>query len=957
MITHLYNRSYTKSELQKFALSWGERLDEVASSGGGATEKQFTQQFWIGLLKCFGVADERTLLFEREARRASTNNRGWVDVFWPGMLLVEQKSVDKDLSKAALQADDYLSGGSISEHEWPKYIISCNFKSFVLTNSKTNETWEFSLAELPDYVDQLKFIAGQETVEKKEEVEATIQASKIMARLYQSLVGEDADNPVAEDTDDDFGAEDEAVERASIFLTRILFLLFGDDAGLWENDLFYRFIEERTQPDGSDLGVQISALFDYLNTPDFHRNRIKNNVPDLVQKFPYVNGGLFRERTPVEYFDAEMRAALLDACRFRWTRISTAIFGSMFQLVKSREARRAFGEHYTTEADILKTIGPLFLDDLRAEADRLIASKATSRKAFADFLDSLTEMRFLDPACGSGNFLQVAYAKLREIETDVLAEMNKREGGETQLLGTLGTRLSIEQFHGFEINWWPSRIAEVAMFLTEFQADQYLAERLGDAPVRLPITTTARIVHADALALDWREEVPETAGKTFIFGNPPFIGQFTKTKEQTVAMKVVWGKDYDGYLDFVTAWYKKSSDFFTGQNSSLSLSPREGEFAFVSTNSISQGQAVPALFGPLFRDGWRIKFAYRTFPWNSEAPGKAAVHCVITGYTRDVAARQRLFEYDWTAKTHHELRVKTGINAYLLDAANVLITKRSKPLSPELPPARFGSKPVDGGNLIVEVDEYDEVFADPVARKYLRPFRMGRELVRGLDRWCLWLVDIDPIDLQKSEILRERVEAVRQMRLKSSKKATQDMAELPYLFGENHQPAYGYVAIPRVVSEARSFYTATHYAPDVVAADSVFTAEDPKGFLFAIVSSSIFITWQRAVGGRMKNDLRFSNTIVWNNLPLPAVEPKLRQQIIEAGRGVLAAREAIVERAGGTRSLADMYNPLAMDKGLLDAHKKLDRLVDKAFGAPKLCTSETQRLDSLFSIYLAMSER
>lgn len=575
MIATLFDRNFTQNELSKFSRVWLEKLREVEESGGGATEKQYTQQFWIGLLKCFGISDERTLLFEREAKRASTQNRGWIDVFWPGMFLVEQKSVNKPLEAAALQADDYLSGGSISEHEWPKFIISCNFKSFVLTNSKTNETWEFSLAELPDYIDQLKFIAGQETVEKKEEVEATIQASKIMARLYQSLVGEDADNPVGEDTDDDFGAEDEAVERASIFLTRILFLLFGDDAGLWENDLFYRFIEERTQPDGSDLGVQISALFDYLNTPDFQRNRIKNNVPELVQKFPYVNGGLFRERTPVEYFDAEMRAALLDACRFRWTRISTAIFGSMFQLVKSREARRAFGEHYTTEADILKTIGPLFLDDLRAEADRLISSKATSRKAFAEFLDSLTEMRFLDPACGSGNFLQVAYAKLREIETDVLAEMNKREGGETQLLGTLGTRLSIEQFHGFEINWWPSRIAEVAMFLTEFQADQYLAERLGDAPVRLPIATTARIVHADALALDWCKEVPETTGKTFIFGNPPFIGQFTKTKEQTAAMKAVWGKDYDGYLDFVTAWYKKSSDFFTGQNSSLSLSLQE----------------------------------------------------------------------------------------------------------------------------------------------------------------------------------------------------------------------------------------------------------------------------------------------------------------------------------------------------------------------------------------------
>lgn len=527
--------------------------------------------------------------------------------------------------------------------------------------------------------------------------------------------------------------------------------------------------------------------------------------------------------------------------------------------------------------------------------------------------------------------------------------MNRREGGETQLLGTLGTRLSIEQFYGFEINWWPSRIAEVAMFLTEFQADRYLEKQLGDAPVRLPIKTTARIVHADALALDWRKEVPETSGKTFIFGNPPFIGQFTKTKEQTAAMKAVWGKDYDGYLDFVTAWFKKAADFFkTGADRSHD---REGEFAFVSTNSISQGQAVPALFGPLFRDGWRIKFAYRTFPWSSDAPGKAAVHCVITGYTRDETVRQRLFEYDWSTRETNELKVKTGINAYLLDAANVLITKRSEPLSPELAPARFGYKPADHGYLIVEPENYQEVVADPIAAKYVRPYRMGKELVRGLDRWCLWLEDADPKDIMSSSILRSRVESNHKWRSEQSPSGDAfKLKDTPHLMRPNPgAPKTNYVGIPRVVSETRSFYTATHYSPDVIAADSVFTVEDPDGFQFAIVSSSMFIAWQKAVGGRMKSDLRFSNSIVWNNLPLPAVEPKLRQQIIEAGMGVLAARETIAERAGGTRSLADMYNPFAMDKGLLDAHKKLDRLVDKAFGAPKLCTSETQRLEILFS--------
>ncbi|WP_336603623.1 type IIL restriction-modification enzyme MmeI [Rothia nasisuis] len=375
---------------------------------------------------------------------------------------------------------------------------------------------------------------------------------------------------------------------------------------------------------------------------------------------------------------------------------------------------------------------------------------------------------------------------------------------------------------------------------------------------------------------------------------------------------------------------------------------RDGEFAFVSTNSISQGQAVPALFGPLFRSGWRIKFAYRTFPWNSEAPGKATVHCVITGYTRDESTRQRLFDYDWNTKDTQELKVKTCVNAYLLDAPNVLVTKRTKPLSPELPPVLRGSQPTDGGNLIVEIEDFHKVVADSIAAKYLRPFRMGRELVRGLDRWCLWLVELDPSDLNRSQVLRERLEAVRTMRLKSSKQATKELAQSPHLFGEIRQPENNYIGIPRVVSSARKYYTVAHLKSDVISGDKVYTAIDPDGFLFAVISSSMFITWQKAVGGRLKSDLSFSNTIVWNNFPLPAVEPKLRQQIIEAGRGVLAARDAIAERAGGTRSLADMYNPLAMDKGLLDTHKKLDRLVDKAFGAPKLCTSENQRLGILF---------
>ena len=504
-------------------------------------------------------------------------------------------------------------------------------------------------------------------------------------------------------------------------------------------------------------------------------------------------------------------------------------------------------------------------------------------------------------------------------------------------------KLSIGQFYGIELNWWPARIAETAMFLVDHQANRELADRVGLAPDRLPISITAHIKHANALAVDWLEILPETSGMTYIFGNPPFIGQYTKTSEQTEDMRRVWGKDYDGYLDYVTGWHAQAKTL---------LAERRGEFAYVTTNSITQGQPVPALFGPLQREGWRIKFAHRTFAWDSEAPGKAAVHCVIVGFTKNRTVKQRLWDYPDVRGEAVEQRVEKGINAYLIDVENVLVKRRTKPLSEVVPPAVRGSQPTDGGNLIVETGEYEEVAADPIAAKYLRPFRMGRELVRGLDRWCLWMADeFDPADVVKSEVLKERVEAVRAMRLASKKKATQESAATPYLFQENRQPDVPYVAIPRVVSETRLFYTAAHLSPDVIAGDKVYTAVDPDGLLFGLISSSMFITWQRAVGGRLESRLSFANTLTWNTFPVPELDEKVRQRIIDAGKKVLEVRALYPER-----SLAEHYNPLAMAPELLKAHDGLDREVDKAFGAPRKLTTERQRQELLFANYVVLTE-
>lgn len=935
------DRATIARDLDEFKARWRTRLDGWVAAGETRIEEKYAQSFWSELLACFGVTASRMDLFEQDARRGSTGGLGKIDLFWPGMVIGEAKSPGKDLDAALAQARDYLQGGLVTDTEQPRYMLASDFENIRLVRLGAPEQRfdvAFTLSEVTDHVDQLKFLAGYDEITHEEQEEASLKASKLMADLFVAIVGDDVDEEVGDEAPTNPEDEDAAVQQTSMFLTRLLFLMFGDDAGLWEQDIFYRFVLEHTNSE--NLGSQLAALFEVLNTPESRRKR----VPASMAKFPYVNGSIFAETMPTQFFSPAMREALLNACRFHWANISPAIFGSLFQLVKSKEARRSDGEHYTSEKNILKTLGPLFLEQARAEADRLIDAKSTPVSKLREFRDRLADHIFIDPACGSGNFLIVAYRELRKIETDIIVAIREREGEAGLSLDvSWEQKLSIGQFHGIELNWWPARIAETAMFLVDHQANRELAARIGNAPERLPIAITAHITHGNALALDWRELLPKTNGQTFVFGNPPFIGQHTKTDEQGDDMRRVWGDDYDGYLDYVTGWHAQAMKL---------LAERPGEFAYVTTNSITQGQPVPALFGPLYREGWRIKFAHRTFAWDSEAPGKAAVHCVIVGFTRDRGVKQRLWEYSNVNGEPVPMPVDQGINAYLIDGPNILVKKRMKPLSAQLPKAFFGSKPVDGGNLVVEVNEYDEVAADPIAAKYLRPFRMGRELVRGLDRWCLWMADDDfaPSDIAKSPVLKKRVEGVREMRLNSKKKATRDSAATPYLFQENHQPKGPYVGIPAVVSETRNYYTAAHLGPEVIAGNKLYVADDPDGMLFGLISSAMFITWQRSVGGRLKSDLNFANTLTWNTFPVPELEETTRQRIIKAGQKVLDARSLHPER-----SLADHYNPLAMAPELVKAHDALDREVDKAMGAPRKLTSERQRQEILFANYARMT--
>ena len=537
--------------------------------------------------------------------------------------------------------------------------------------------------------------------------------------------------------------------------------------------------------------------------------------------------------------------------------------------------------------------------------------------------------------------------RIRELE---LARKDNDEFQATMFFDDRGEHTEImvqlDHFFGIEIEEWPARIAQTALHLAHHQANREMERLLGQAPSILPLSTSAHITIGNALRTDWTQVCPPSP-TVRIVGNPPFIGQYMRSEEQTDDLRFVWGDGYDGYLDYVTGWFIKASQYFHSV-------PRGGRFAFVSTNSIAQGAPVASLFSPLLEGGWRIRFAHQTFAWTSEAPGAAAVHCVITGFDRGAPhekARPVLFTYSSLKAQPEALPVK-HITPYLVEGPDVFVVARRHPLSPRLPEVRFGSKPADGGNLIVEAEDYPRFAADPIAAKYLRPFRMGREVVRGLDRWCLWMhtEDFDPRDIDLSPILKERVRACATFRQGSKKKATVLGAQTAHLFQENHQPSEPYVAIPRVVSETRPFYTAAHLSEDVIAGDQLYTALDPDGFLFAIISSSMFITWQRAVGGHMKSDLRFSNKIVWNTLPLPAVSDKQRAEIIAAGQGVLDAR---AEQPGV--SLADMYNPLAMAPSLLKAHRALDRAVDRAFGAKKPLETNEERLALLFKRYQEMT--
>lgn len=890
------------SDATRFANRWA----------GATSESSDKQPFWDDLFAIFGILRRQVAVFEQLASRASTGNVGWIDLLFPGQMGVEHKSAGEDLDAAMAQLLDYLP--ALPPAELPWLLVVCDFQNFRWHNLETGQQGSFRLAELPDNIDVFAWMAGYNrpgrTYENVEDV--NLAATKLMANLHDRLAAN--------------GYSGHALRE---WLTRILFCLFADDSGVWDRAAFHAWVALHTRQDGSDLGPQIAYLFQLLDTPE--ERRPANLDPEYAQ-FTYINGDLFQEILPIPQCDTAVRDSLLAACTFDWTGISPAIFGSMFQNVMTPAERRTLGAHYTSEENILRVIEPLFLKPL---GDQLAAAR--TRPKLREFLDRLRGLKFLDPACGCGNFLVVSYRELRRLESAAVRRLLEldRQSGQLAVDVTLNFRVQVDQFYGIEIEEFPAKIARTAMYLMDHLCNREVSAEFGEHYARFPIPATPTIVNADALELPWGDVLPAESCD-YCFGNPPFAGHTTRSRHQSDQMRAVWGRKYNKWLDYVTCWYKLSWEY--GKDCKT-------QFAYVSTSSIAQGEQVARLWDEGLSAGATLTFAHQAFDWRNEASGRAHVHVVIEGFSMEEPRPDRILCTYQSARSEPECSSVRNISPYLVDAPNVLVHRRRQTLTTLLSPVSYGSLASDGGALCVEDDQYPD--NDPTAARYLRPYVGSRELIHGLARWVIWAPDgIPAADVRASDFLSERLEQCRTNRLDSDNPDTQALAATPYRFFHVAQPESEYVGIPATVSANRRFYPVAYLSADTIASNAMYTVVDPTGLTFAILSSSMFMTWQRYAGGELRSDLRFSGGVVYNTLPLPQnISTADRDRLIAAGRAVIDARPP-------DSTLAQMYDPLATPRGLLAAHTELDRVVDRLF-TRRRNLSDSDRAAVLLDAYAA----
>lgn len=889
---------------------------------GERRERAEKDTFWNEFFQIFGIGRRRVgAVFEYVARRYSTGNTGFVDLLWPRHIGVEHKSAGEDLAAAMDQLVDYLP--AVSDLDLPKLLVVCDFEHFVVRDTETGVETRFTLGDLPARVELFAFLAGYtRSTSFEAEEEANIRATGLLATIHDELL---AFRYPAHDT--------------RVLLVRLLYCLFADDTGVWAHRLFEDFIDVKTNLDGSDLGLRINELFELLDT---HEDFRLANLDSTLVEFPYVNGALFTERLRSWTGSPGIRRALLDACGFEWSRISPVIFGSLFQNVMTAPERRSLGAHFTSERDIMRVIRPLFLDRLEADFERASTAREGRLNRLREFHEKLASLTFLDPAAGVGNFLLMTFRELRRLELSTLLairDADPRWHPTAQVTDVESLiRVTPGQFYGIEIEEFPARIGETAMQLVDHMANVEVGAAFGRHIVRLPIQATAKIVVGNALTADWTEVLPPDRC-SFILGNPPFIGISLRTAAQTTELQAVWGRGYHGTLDYVSGWYRKAIDYGADHDVPIAL---------VSTNSITQGEQVAPLWDPILAAGYQIAFAHQTFAWRSEARGAAHVHVIVIGLEKSPRTRT-LYEYaDLVAEPL--ARVVANINPYLVEVETGPVHGRATPIARDLPEVSYGNKPTDNGNLIIEPEDIGPFLADQIASRYVRRYIGARELIHNEERWCLWLPELEAGDLGRSPLLRARVDAVASFRAASAAAATRDYGR-PTLFRQISQPATRYLGIPRHVSEAREYFLSGYFEPDVISSDANFVAPDPTGLAFAVISSSMFISWQRVVGGRLKSDLRFNKLLSWNTFPLHPLTAAQRSELIAAGQAVLEAR-ALYSDA----SLATLYERHGIPGPLLDAHRALDRVVDKLIARRARVTSEHDRLRALFLRYRELSD-
>lgn len=893
------------------ALSWNEIKDRALHFSkewaGYSNEEADAKPFLDAFFDVFGISRKKIGTFEHRVKKLSDAD-GYIDLLWKGTILVEMKSRGKNLDKAFQQAIDYTHG--LKQNELPKYVLVCDFQIFRLYDTEEQKTLEFSIDELVLNVQSFGYLLGYQKKTYKEQDPANIKAAELMGKLHDRL--------------EDIGYTGHPLE---VYLVRILFLLFAEDTTIFNKQQFQDFIEQRTSEDGSDLASKLQELFQVLNTAK--ANRFKN-LDEQLADFPYVNGKLFEEILPSASFDTKMRQALLDCCYIDWSQISPAIFGSMFQSVMNPKERRNLGAHYTSETNILKLIKPLFLDELWEEFERIKDNK----NKLPEFHKKLSTLKFLDPACGCGNFLVITYRELRILELAVIRQQYK--GSQTVLGVENIIWLDVDQFYGIEYEEFPARIAEVAMWLIDHQMNMQISNEFGQYFVRLPLKKAAKIVHTDALETEW-ENIVFKNDLSFILGNPPFIGsKIMNQSQRDQIVKQFDNADGSGVLDYVTGWYIKAAKYI--QDTKIKV-------GFVSTNSIVQGEQTSILWG-LMLNKYKIKihFAHRTFKWSNEAKGNAAVYCVIVSFANYDTNKKSIFEYEDIKGEAHEIKAK-NINPYLVDAKDLLINKSSNPIC-NVPKMSFGNMPLDGGHLLFSDKEKNEfILKEPKAEKFINPLISAYEFLNGQKRWCLWLVGAEPSELKLLPNVLKRVDAVKKFRLDSVAPSTQKFAATPTLFRDRNQPET-YILIPSTTSENRKYIPLGFFGKDDIANNSCHTVPNGNLFHFGILMSAMHMAWVKSVCGRLKSDYRYSKDIVYNNFPWPE-NPNEKQilAIEEKAQRVLDIRLQFPNS-----SLADLYHPLTMPPALVKAHNELDKAVDLAY-RPQAFTSEANRMEYLFELY------